>query len=1079
MGEPLTNTSQCHTCGHAIADTDLAGLCPSCVFGLAVGEEPTPSPNANRGLLNILGYEVREEIARGGMGIVYRALQLEPRREVALKMLLPHQATSPGMLERFHLEARAIAALEHPAILPVHHVGEHKGLPFFTMKLADGGSLAQREDRFVGKWRDVGELIATLADAVQFAHERGVLHRDLKPGNVLFDEAGRAYVSDFGLAKLVDTDADLTRSVDLLGTPHYIAPEVAAHSAKDATTASDIYSLGAILYELLAGRPPFEAEGIPALLKKIAEEEPVTPRLVAAGVSRRLPSSVSSGLTDAATSVPRDLEVICLKCLAKEPSRRYATARELADDLRRWMEGRTILARPATRLERVHSWARRNPALATVSAVLAVVLVAGIIWEARSNRQLQQALSESLLRQAQLERSSRHAGQRFETLALVSRAAGQLSASGKGMSRSNLVALRSEVAAALALPDFRPIARWRVHVANLDNEFDFTANLDRYASLTSDGGFQVALTANQFPIYRIAGATNNPVIKLRLHPNGSWVAARFRDGHAELHSLNKTNRLAHRWRGVPNTGALFDFAPSGDLFAVVVPVSREQRLTEIIDLNRGVTNARVPPGNATTLAFDSTGTHLALAGAELAIWRLADTNLLWSAPLSHEASAVAWSANGARLAVALERRKPIKQERLLKACPVIVFDTASAQQESIFGEFNDRVARLAFHPAREWLIAATWSGGLTSGSVEWDSARLFTESAQRALKFSTDGKRLGYAPTLEELGLLDVAMPGAFRAWRSDVRTEEAFTMAVSADGKWGISASGTSAHLWDATAREEIESRTLPAKSFWVETLFGEHNEHVYVSAVTFGVRRWTLTNGPDGRPRFGEERIIGEPKGLVAIRFADDQRSLVVGDHRQRGTSAGGPTVWLWPEADPTRARKLAGDFPLSGYSVVPRSRWAVTTAMVQPDAWIWDFETGERLRSLGLAGRASSKATANGRWLMARTRDEFGVWEVGTWKRLARWPARPDEASMNLFSSPDSRLIATHNPTGRFVLRELPKGDEVILLTPPHPISVQYHQFSPDGRRLLFMGNNGQMFDWDLGEIRRELAKLGLDW
>src|SRR5687767_4296220 len=224
--------------------------------------------------MRVAGHEIAAEIARGGMGIVYRARQLDPPRTVALKMLLPHQLGSAEMAERFRIEVSTLTLLEHPAILPVYQVGEHERLPFFTMKLATGGTLAQRKHEYAGDWHAVAELMATLAEAVQFAHERGVLHRDLKPGNILFDEQGRAYVSDFGLAKLVSAESNLTRSMDFLGTPNYVAPEVATRSAQQATTASDIYSLGAILYELLAGRPPFAAEGIPALLKKIAEEPP-------------------------------------------------------------------------------------------------------------------------------------------------------------------------------------------------------------------------------------------------------------------------------------------------------------------------------------------------------------------------------------------------------------------------------------------------------------------------------------------------------------------------------------------------------------------------------------------------------------------------------------------------------------------------------------------------------------------------------------------------------------------------------------------------------------------------------------
>jgi len=1029
-------------------------------------EDPGPQPEyearpvqGSGASMEIPGYRVRGEIARGGMGIVYRALQEEPRREVALKMLLPHQISSPGMLERFRLEARAIAALEHPAILPVHHVGEHNGLPFFTMKLASGGSLAQRKGEFAGDWRRIAELVATLADAVQFAHERGVLHRDVKPGNVLFDEAGRPYVSDFGLAKLADAESALTRSIDLLGTPHYVAPEVAARSAKEATTASDVYSLGAILYELLAGHPPFEAEGVPALLKRIAEEEPMPLRLARATVSQG---------DKANTGPPRDLEIICRKCLAKEPARRYATAKELARDLRRWMDGRTILARPATTLERVHSWARRNPALATVTTLLVVVLTAAVIWEARSNRKLQQALAESLLRQAQLERSSGRAGQRFETLELISRAAKQLPG-------SDVVALRTEVAAALALGDLRPIARWRVPVGHLQNEFDFTDDLDHYVAPTPGGGFVVASTGDRKTIHEVPGVTNNPAIKLRIHPRGSWAAARFRDGHAELHSLTTTNEAARRWPGVPNTSVLFEFARSGELFAVITATRREGRFAEIIDLKNGITRARASAANATTLVFDAGGKHLAIAGSDLTVWRLADTNKLWSTPLSHEASALAWSPDGSRVAIALDRRRPVREEKLLKACPVIIFDAGTGAEQSTFGQFNSRVACMAFHPTREWLAVATWDDGLTFGSAEWDNARFTVESAHRALSFSVDGRLLAYAPTREELGVMEVAMPSAFGTWQSAAGTEEAFKLMASDDGKWAVTTSATMAHLWDTTARTRVDSRALPAKAIWVEALFGPENQYVYVSAASFGVWRWSLTNGPDGRLRFGDAQLIGENRGFMALRFANDRRSLVVGEHR----GDGGPTVWLWPAADPKRARKLAGDFPMTGYGVVPHSRWGVTTAIAQPDVWIWDFETGARLRNLGLDGRASSEPLANGRWVVARNRDEFGVWETGTWKRVAQWSARPDEASMTIYSSPNSRLLATYNPSGRFVLRELPSGKELILLTPPQPIPVQNFQFSADSARLLFMSNNGQMFDWDLREIRHELTKLGLDW
>lgn len=352
------------------------GLCARCLIGdaLASGPDGAPSRRADS-LVDVPGHRVVAELARGGMGVVYRAVQDEPPREVALKMLRPQALESPEMLGRFRQEARTLAALEHPGILPVYETGEVDGLPWFTMKLATGGTLAARRERYARDWRGIASLMRHLSEAVRFAHEHGVLHRDLKPGNVLFDEADRAYVADFGLARALTTDSDLTRTVSLLGTPHYLAPEILASDARAATTASDQYALGAVFYELLSGRPPFEADGIPLLMRRIVEESPVPP-------SRRIPG------------VPRDLEVVCLKAVAKEPSRRYASLRAFEEDLEAWLGGRPIAARPVSAAEALAAWARRNPALASAMA-LAVVLGTALAANAvQTGRRLRAADAE-------------------------------------------------------------------------------------------------------------------------------------------------------------------------------------------------------------------------------------------------------------------------------------------------------------------------------------------------------------------------------------------------------------------------------------------------------------------------------------------------------------------------------------------------------------------------------------------------------------------------------------------------------------------------------------------------------------
>ncbi len=277
-------------------------------------------------------------------------------------MLRPRLADEEGMRERFRLEASAMAALHHPGILPVYRVDESDNMPFFTMKLAAGGTLAERRERYRGQWRDIAALMAVLCEAVQYAHQHGVLHRDLKPGNVLFDEEGRAYLSDFGLVKLIDSVSELTGSQSFLGTPHYSSPEVASDSAGAATVASDVWSLGAMLYEMLTGRLPFDAGGLAPLLRKIAEEPPA-------------PFTPSD-------AVPADLRVITLKCLHKEAAQRFESAAALGADLKAWLEGRPITARAASVPERLLAWTKRNPLLASVAAALVVslALLGVLLW---------------------------------------------------------------------------------------------------------------------------------------------------------------------------------------------------------------------------------------------------------------------------------------------------------------------------------------------------------------------------------------------------------------------------------------------------------------------------------------------------------------------------------------------------------------------------------------------------------------------------------------------------------------------------------------------------------------------------
>jgi tRNA A-37 threonylcarbamoyl transferase component Bud32 len=312
-------------------------------------------PHGPRQYIRTFGdYELLAEISRGGMGVVYKARQVGLNRLVALKMILTGQLASAADVQRFRTEAEAAANLDHANILPVYEVGEQDGQHYFSMKVVDGGNLAEKIPALVKDARASAGLLAKVARAVHFAHQRGILHRDLKPANILLDKDGTPYVADFGLAKRTEGDSGMTQSGAIVGTPSYMAPEQ-ARAEKQLTTSADVYALGAILYELLTGRPPFRAATTLDTVMQVIEREPERPRTVN-------------------PKADRDLAAITLKCLAKDPAARYASAAALADDLDRWLAGEPTVAKPPSLAGLAGRWLRRN----AVAAIGTVAL--GLLW---------------------------------------------------------------------------------------------------------------------------------------------------------------------------------------------------------------------------------------------------------------------------------------------------------------------------------------------------------------------------------------------------------------------------------------------------------------------------------------------------------------------------------------------------------------------------------------------------------------------------------------------------------------------------------------------------------------------------
>lgn len=453
----------CPQCNATLAEDAPEGLCPRCLAAAAFATQPTIAGATGGGVapgerLHYFGeYELIEEIGAGGMGVVWLARQIKLNRTVALKMVRSGLLASPDEVRRFLVEAEAAARLQHAGIVSIHEIGEYEGQHFFTMDFVEGRSLAALLREKPLEPRRATELLRAVAEAVAYAHGRGILHRDIKPGNILLDERGQPRLTDFGLAKMLSNDSELTRSGEALGSPSYMPPEQALGQSERMGVTSDVYSLGAVLYEMLTGRAPFRAATAVDTMRQVVSTEPVPPRKLN-------------------PAVPVELETIALRCLEKEPSRRYQSAQEVADEIGRWMRGEPILARPLSIAGRSVKWAKRHPAVAALSAAVAALLVVGAagayFYAARVRTERDTAerrgeesrdhLARSLFDQALVLRSSDAPERRAKALTALEKAARLLAEPRRATappaeSVIPRAGLRSEALAALLMSDAVPV----------------------------------------------------------------------------------------------------------------------------------------------------------------------------------------------------------------------------------------------------------------------------------------------------------------------------------------------------------------------------------------------------------------------------------------------------------------------------------------------------------------------------------------------------------------------------------------------------------------------------------------------
>ncbi len=812
-------------------------------------------------------YEIIREIARGGMGVVFEARQVSLNRPVAPKMILAGQLADLTDVKRFYTEAEAAANLDHPGIVPVYEVGQHEGQHYFSMGFVEGGSLSQRLAEGPLPAREAAALLLKVAEAIEFAHRRGVIHRDLKPANILLDPNGNPRVTDFGLAKKIEGDGGLTGSGQIMGTPSYMPPEQAGGKRGDVGPATDVYALGATLYALVTGRPPFQAATAMDTVLQVINDDPVPPR-------RLNPA------------IPHDLETICLKCLEKEPARRYSSALALAEELRRYLAGEPILARPVGPLERARKWARRRPAaaaLVTVSTLAVIALaISGFAWSLqlrRFNSSLEAAYNDV--------KRERDEADKERQRALVQE---QIAIRQESLTRRSLYAEHMNLAQ----------QAWES-----DNVTRVLALLNQHRGEPGREdirGFEwYHLWHLSHAVRRTLGDHQNVVTSVAFSPDGKQLATAGMDRTVKLRDPS-TGAVLAELPGITEPVRSIVFSPDSKSLLVVAG----KKIT-LWDLSTNHERAAMPAQSrmVTCAAFAPDGSTIAVGG-------LGPNVSLWTPPNGKIATltgkggwvySLAFSPDGKRLAAggAFEG-----------AAQLIVWNVASGAKRalkrrvdpgssSLLPPENVRsenflvgvgtVFSVVFSPDGR-LLGAGFGNSPDTGHGEfvarlWDvgtgqERATFSghDQAVMSVMFSPDGKTLATAGLDATLRLWDPETIRSKAVFRG--HTNGIISAAFAPDGQTLATASlDRTVKLWDATPERERD------------TLF--RGPEFGASALAFsGDSRVLAVGSADGMTRLWDvatSRPIGLLEGtlqasVLAVAIAPDGRSLVTGcnDHRVR---------------------------------------------------------------------------------------------------------------------------------------------------------------------------------------------------
>lgn len=1104
-------TRTCPECGAGLPPGWSVGKCPYCLLGLGLaaarahgaGQRSEVSGQTSGVVGPVAGgeiatsqslivpqfddYELLEEIGRGGMGVVYRARQKSLARLVALKLLLFGPHAPPESVKRFRAEAVATAALQHPNIVAIHEVGCHAGQHFLVMDLVEGPSLAREIAGFrlptSGPRRAAG-YVKTIAEAIHYAHERGILHRDLKPSNVLIDANDQPRVTDFGLAKHLEGDSELTVSGQVLGSPNYMPPEQAAGRRGRVSRRSDVYALGAILYHAVTGRPPFVGEGVADTVQQVLNVEPVPPRTL----NPRLPV---------------DLETICLKCLEKEPARRYATAQLLAEELGRFISGQPVLARPIGLPGKAWRWCRRNPrvALASCAAILSLLTgLAGTTWQ---------------WRRAAAERTRAEAG---GWVARRNAYAADMLEARRALEESNLGRARR------LLEAHRPAGK---------SEVDLRGWEWRYLWSRCQG--EERFTLCQY---------SNAVTALAFSPDGKWLAVRRDDGAVAVWDTVSRRSVSE----MPGAGyyRALAFSPQGNLLAWGNQDAGGKPVITLWDPNARKQTGCIPLSEVpVSLSFSPDGRILATAGSD-------GTNTLWEVTsqsvLTNFTTARAnfW----AELFPAATEGKPSAT-----ADPTVTTRGADSpprpRRRSQFDLLSwDHFGSVLFSRDGKWLavgedLPRIWLLDRITGEVT--VIPVPAAGGINALAFSPDSRRLAASCGFEDhhLFVWDLPKPGpatrfaghrgciaglafspkghtlasvsvdrTLRLW--DVarqverpplqgHTDEVWAVAWSPDGHDLVTGGKDgSVRFWDPAKNPAPTHAILNERAWlWGPAFSPDSKSLLTVTRPRGAVVRWNAGVEANVWRRAGELSWLGTNHTCVGL--SGDGRWLVVGDlngnlqvwdypNRQMITnlvlpgrrifllvfSASGKTLHCGTalHSDGRLGPKLYSvdgwlEIKLRGLKLDDAQDWDLspdeeTVAWADQDGTVswWNFVTGEQqtLFRYRNAGRVQVAFSRDGRAFAAGTRGgEIQVWDVATRRvRLTAYGSR--SVLTDLASSPDGRRLvaAGIDPDALITLWDVETGREVATL-PGEPGLVVHSGFSPDGQTLFATTFEGITLLW----------------